>query len=181
MDIEKAREFLTSLSPDDRKVFYTAGDGTEVSAIRTDELTINDFSIGLKKPDEQEFNSTFIRLLIDLHLKKISNPDESDPLCEVFESIYEGEDCTPLIESTRNKNFPMQLDGLDINMVCAQLLMIKREFNYGPGKRDTSYNPARGYLMAFIRWVLSEKNEIDKIVTAAVKEYMPPKQFDKNH
>jgi hypothetical protein len=62
MDIEKAREFLTSLSPDDRHVFYTAGDGTEVSAIRTDELTINDFSIGLKKPDEQEFNSTFIRL-----------------------------------------------------------------------------------------------------------------------
>ena len=93
MDIEQARKLLTALTPDDKKIIYTSGDGVEVCAVRTDELTVNDFSICLKKPDEEEFNPTFIRLLIDLHLKKISNPDETDALSKVFESIYKGEDC----------------------------------------------------------------------------------------
>ncbi len=179
MDIEQRRELLASLPPDDKKVIYTSYDGTEISVTRTDELTIKDFSVFLKKPDEEEFSPTFVRLLIDLHIKKISNSDETDSLSNIFENICKGEDCIALIDSLDSKTFPMQLDSLDINMVLAQLLMIKQEFNYGPEKRETAYDPARGYLMAYIRWVLSEKNEIDKIVTAAVKEYMPPESFDK--
>jgi hypothetical protein len=179
MDIEQRRELLASLPPDDKKVIYTSDDGAEISVNRTDELTIKDFSVFLKKTDEEEFSPTFVRLLIDLHIKKISNSDETHSLPTIFENICKGEDCAALIDSLGSKTFPMQLDSLDINMVLAQLLMIKQEFNYGPEKRETAYDPARGYLMAYIRWVLSEKNEVDKIVTAAVKEYMPPENFDK--
>lgn len=179
MDIEQRRELLAALPPDDKKVIYTSKNGSEISVTRTDELTIKDFSVFLKKPEQEEFSPTFVRLLIDLHIKKISKPDETDSLSKLFESIYEGEDCTALIDSLAGKTFPMQLDSLDVNVVLAQLLMIKQEFNYGQEKRETAYDPARGYLMAYIRWVLSEKNEIDKIVTAAVKEYMPPESFDK--
>jgi hypothetical protein len=178
MKMEERREMLTALPPHEKKVIYKSADGTEVSVTRTDELTVNDFSVFLKKPGEAEFNTTFIRLLIDLHIKKISKPDEIGSLSKAFESIYKGEDCGILMESASNRTFPMQLEKLDVNMVCAQLLMIKQEFNYGPDKRETAYDPARGYLMAYIRWVLSNKNEIDKIVTAAVKEYIPPEKFD---
>ena len=178
MNIEQRRELLAALPPEEKKVIYTSADGTEVSVTRTDELTVNDFSILLKKHNEAEFEATLIRLLIDLHIKKISKPDEIDLLSKEFESIYDGEDCSILIESINERTFPMQLEKLDVNMVCAQLLMIKQEFNYGPEKRETAYDPARGYLMAYIRWVLSNKNEIDKIVTAAVKEYIPPEKFD---
>jgi hypothetical protein len=178
MNIEQRRELLTALPPDKKTIIYTSADGTEVSVIRTDELAVNDFSILLKKDGEIEFTASFIRLLIDLHIKKISQPDEIDSLSDDFESIYKGEDCGILIESLNGRIFPMQLEKLDVNMVCAQLLMIKQEFNYGPGKRETAYDPARGYLMAYIRWVLSNKNEIDKIITAAVKEYIPPEKFD---
>jgi hypothetical protein len=178
MDIEQRRELLVKLPPNEKKLIFTSGDGTEVSVTRTDEFTVKDFSVFLKKKGEAEFNATFIRLLIDLHIKKISKPDEADALSKGFESIYNGEDCNALIENIDGKTFPMQLDRLDINMVCTQLLMIKQEFNYGPGKHETAYDPARGYLMAYIRWVLSKKNEIDKIVEAAVKEYIPPEKFD---
>ncbi|MDD4923765.1 MAG: hypothetical protein PHF74_02875 [Dehalococcoidales bacterium] len=178
MDIEQRRELLATLPPNEKKVIYTSVDGTEISVTRTDELTVKDFSVFLKKPGEEEFTATFIRLLIDLHIKKISKPDEIDALSKGFESIYKGEDCSALIEGIDGKTFPMQLDKLDINMVCAQLLMIKQEFNYGHGKRETVYDPARGYQMAYIRWVLSKKNEIDKIVEAVVKEYIPPEKFD---
>ncbi len=176
--MEERREMLAALPPDEKKVIYTSANGTEVSVTRTDELTINDFSVFLKKPGEIEFDTTFIRLLIDLHIKKISKTDEIDALSQAFENIYKGEDCGILIENASEKTFPMQLEQLDVNLVCAQLLMIKQEFNYGPDKRETAYDPARGYLMAYIRWVLSNKNEIDKIVTAAVREYIPPEKFD---
>lgn len=178
MNIEKRRDLLAALPPNEKKLIYTSDDGTEISVIRTDELTVKDFSVFIKKPGEAEFNATFVRLLIDLHIKKISKPEEVNALSKGFESIYEGADCTIMVENINGKNFPMQLDRLDINMVCAQLLMIKQEFNYGPGKRETVYDPARGYLIAYIRWVLSKKNEIDKIVEAAVKEYIPPEKFD---
>jgi hypothetical protein len=178
MKIEERRDLLAALPPHEKKVIYKSSDGTEVSVTRTDELTVNDFSIFLKKPGEAEFDTTFIRLLIDLYIKKTGKPDEIDALAEDFENIYKGEDCSILIEGIKERTFPMQLEKLDVNLVCAQLLMIKQEFNYGPGKRETAYEPARGYLMAYIRWVLSNKNEIDKIVMAAVKEYIPPEKFD---
>ena len=181
MDMEQTSELLMTLTTGGRRVIYTATNGIELFATRTDELSLNDFEIGLKIPDGDEFNQTFVRLLIDLHLKTICNPDKVDSLFEAFEGVYDGQDSAKIIENFKDITFPMQLDGIDINLICAQLLMIKQDFNYGPGKRNTSYTPARGYLMAFIRWVLSREDQIDKIITAAVKDFIPPEKFDKGN
>ncbi len=181
MNIEQASALLLALNPDETEIIYTTTSGIEVIATRTDELGLNDFTLGLKNPDSDEFNLTFVRLLIDLHLKIKGCPDKIDSVSEAFEKIYDGHDCKEIIENIEDTDFPMQLDGLDINLMCAQLLMVKQDINYGPGKRNTSYTPARGYLMAFIRWVLSCKNQIDEVVTAAVKDFIPPEKFDKGN
>lgn len=180
MDIEQVSSVLLTLSPNERRVIYSTTQGIEVTATRTDRLSEHDFAVGLHIPNRDEFNPTHVRLLIDLHLKAISNAKKAKALFEAFEDIYEGKDSTPIAERFKKVVFPMQLDGSDVNLLYAQLLMVEQDFNYGPGKRSTRYSPARGFLMAFIRWVASKRDQIDKIITAAVRNYPPPGQYGSN-
>ncbi len=177
MNIKEASEQLLKLVPAEHRVIYTDNNGIEVTATRTDKLSANDFAVGLHIPRNDEFNPTHVRLLIDLHLKATSDSDKFKLLYQGFEEVYEGNDPVPIARQFESVTFPMQLDNAGVNLLYAQLLMIEQDFNYGPGKRNTSYNPARGFLMAFIRWVASQQTQIDRIITAAVRNYPPPRQY----
>jgi hypothetical protein len=177
VDIKQASSVLSTLNPSERRVIYTTGQGIEVTATRTDKLSEHDFAVGLHIPSRDEFNPTHVRLLIDLHLKTISDNQKATNLFEAFEAVYEGMDCIPIARSFEKVRFPMQLDGADVNLLYAQLLMIEQDFNYGPGKKKSSYDPARGFLMSFIRWVASQRTQIDRIITAAVRNFPPPREF----
>jgi hypothetical protein len=74
----------------------------------------------------------------------------------------------------------MKLDGSDVNLFYTQLLMIEQEFNYGPGGcKEGKVDPPREFLMRFIRWVASGDEEIDKIITNAVRDWPPPVEYAK--
>lgn len=178
VDINLAVPLLMALHPGERRVMYKLARGIEVTATRTDRISENDFAVGLNIIGRPEFYPTHVRLLIDLHLKSTSNEEGALKLLAALESVYKGEDPFPLAEKVGNLTFPMQLDGPDVNLFYAQLLMIEQDFNYGPGKKSSSFDPPRGFLMAFIRWVMSKENQIDKVITAAVRNYPPPKRFD---
>lgn len=56
--------------------------------------------------------------------------------------------------------------------------MIEQDFNFGPeGSKISKYDPPRGFLMSFIRWVASGEDEVDKIITNAVRNWPPPVRF----
>lgn len=68
-------------------------------------------------------------------------------------------------------------EGLFI-LYYSQLLMAEQDFNYGPdGCKRSNFDPPRGFLMSFIRGVASGDNEIDRIITAAVRNYPPPAKY----
>lgn len=161
----------------ERRVMYKLASGIEVTATRTDRISENDFAVGLNITGRPEFYPTHVRLLIDLHLKSTSNEKGALKILAALESVYEGDDPLLLVEKVSSLTFPMQLDGPDVNLLYAQLLMIEQDFNYGPGKKASSFDPPRGFLMAFIRWVMSGEDQIDKVITAAVRNYPPPKRF----
>jgi len=177
VDINSAIPVLMALHPGQRRVMYKLTSGIEVTATRTDRISENDFAVGLNIPGRPEFYPTHVRLLIDLHLKSISNEKEASELLAALELVYKGDDPLPLSKKVSNLTFPMQLDGSDVNLFYAQLLMIEQDFNYGPGKKSSSFDPPRGFLMAFIRWVMSGEDQIDRVITAAVRNYPPSKRF----
>lgn len=177
MDIKAAVPILESLRPQETRVIYTVTGGIEVIATRTDKISEHDFAVGLRIPDTPEFRPTHVRLLIDLHLKCLSDPKDARVLLDAFESVYHGDDPLSVTGQFAHVKFPMQLDRADVNLLYAQLLMVEQDFNYGPGKKRSSFNPARGFLMAFIRWAGSQEDQIDKVITAAVRNYPPPRRF----
>ncbi|MHC1600156.1 MAG: hypothetical protein ACXQS5_04965, partial [Candidatus Methanospirareceae archaeon] len=71
----------------------------------------------------------------------------------IIEEVFDGEDPKRLSSDALNLKFPMQLDDPDVNLYYSQLLM------------------------SFIRWVASGDNEIDRIITAAVRNYPPPAKY----
>ncbi len=156
---------------------YRLTTGVEITATRTDKISEHDFAVGLHIPSREEFYPTHVRLLIDLHLKSTSNKEGALKLLAALESVYKGDDPFPLVEKVGSLTFPMQLDGSDVNLLYAQLLMVEQDFNYSPGKKSSSFDPPRGFLMAFIRWVMSGEDQIDRVITAAVRNYPPPKRF----
>jgi hypothetical protein len=68
----------------------------------------------------------------------------------------------------------MQLDEADVNLFYTQLLMIEQDFSYA---EKSKLSPPREYLMRFIRWVYSGDDQIDKIITNAVRNWPPPVRY----
>jgi hypothetical protein len=164
----------------DRKVIYTTKDEIEITATHTAKFSIYDYAVGLKIPGREEFYPTHVRLLIDLHLKRISNFDSSKILFSAFEDIFEGNEPEKYKDELEKITFPMQLDNSFVNLTYCQLLMIEQDFNYGPeGNKKSKHDPPREFLMCFIRWVASQESEIDKVITAAVRNYPAPPKFIK--
>jgi hypothetical protein len=180
MNIHEASKFLRNLQPGQRVVMYKGVAGTIVSVTRTDKICPHDFAVGLKIPCRDEFYPTHIRLLFDLYLKRLSNEKDSYQLFSMLEKVYDGDDPENLAPEVLKLNFPMKLDDPDINLYCAQLLMIEQDFNYGPsGCKKSKVNPPREFLMRFIRWVASGDEEIDKIIFCAVRNKPPPSKYAK--
>lgn len=174
MRIEEAYQLLRRLSPKQRIEVYKGFDGTIITATRTDKICPYDFAVGLVIPGRREFYPTHVRLLFDLYLKRITDGENAKKLFCALENVFRGEDPEKLAKDFEGVKFRMQLDNCDVNLYYAQLLMIEQDFNYGKdGCKSSKYNPARTYLMGYIRWVASGDDEIDKIITGAVRNYPP--------
>ncbi len=154
MNIVTATSFLAGLKDAEQRVMYTSPGGVQVTATHTGKLSPLDFAAGLVIPGRVEFRPTHVRLLFDYYLKRLSNDTLSRGLFEIAEAVYRGEDPERFSQVLDNTRFPMQLDEPMVNIVYTQLLMIEQDLNYGPGGiRKSRFDPARGFLMAFIRWV----------------------------
>jgi hypothetical protein len=174
----EASKVLRNLKQDERRVIYNGKNGTQVLAIRTDKICPHDFAVALLIPGKDEFRPTHVRLLFDLYLKRLRNLDDSRKLFCAIEKVYDGDDPEELASEVLKLKFPMQLDDPDVNLYYTQLLMIEQEFNYGPtGCKEGKVQPPREFLMRFIRWVASGDDELDRIITAAVRNYPPPVRY----
>ncbi len=203
---------LWNLKKDQSKTIYTAADGTNVTATRTDKITHKDFGVGLAIPEKPEFRPTHVRLLFDLHLKRRSEPDKVEKLFHALEKTYGGEDPKKFLPELKDIDFKMKLDSAEVNLYYAQLLMVEQDFNYIPRedlnnhlvkvtkknkrekptqilakingkqmeKKVSDLNPPRDFLMRYIRRTLRDELEnIDEIITGAVRRWPPKPQFKK--
>ena len=178
MDIVTANRVLEKLQPDERRIMYTSPKGVQITATQTGKFSPHDFAVGLVIPGRPEFYPTHVRLIFDYYLKKLSEPRQAQKLFEAVERVYEGNAPEELAQDVGTLTFTMQLDEAIVNLVYTQLLMIEQDFNFGPeGTKKSKYDPPRGFLMSFIWWVASGEDEIDKIVTNAVRNWPPPVRF----
>ncbi len=178
MNLEVAARMLLALKPRERLVVYQGANGTKVTATQTAKFSEHDYAVGLDIPGRPEFYPAHVRLLFDLYLKRLSNESDARTLFCALERVCDGKDPTALAGDVATCNFPMQLDDAEVNLYYAQLLMIEQDFNFGPGGRKTSkLDPPREFLMRFIRWVASGEDEIDRIITVAVRKYPAPSRF----
>ncbi len=178
MDMDKASHTLGKLEPGEKRVMYISPKGIQVTATQTGKFSTRDYAVGLVIPGRPEFYPIHVRLLIDYYLKRLSEPRQAQKLFEAVERVYKGEAPEELAQDVSALTFPMQLDESIVNLVYTQLLMIEQDFNFGPeGTKKSKYDPPRGFLMSFIRWVASGEDEIDKIITNAVRNWPPPTRF----
>ena len=178
MKLNDMSERIYSLDRNDRTEVYVSAEDRIISATRTDKICPHDFAVGLVIPSRDEFYPTHVRLFLDLYLKKQSNPEAAGILFTILEHVYNGENPTNFIKELRKLEFNMQLDSAEINVYVAQLLMLEQDFNYGnKGCKNSKYSPPRLFMMSFIRWIDSEDDEIDKIITNAVRNWPPKVQY----
>jgi hypothetical protein len=88
MDMKSAKELLQQLR--DKKAIYESKAGVQITATHTARLSPDDFAVGLASPVRAEFYPTHVRLLIDLHLKRVSNIKDSEFLFCALEAVYRG-------------------------------------------------------------------------------------------
>lgn len=181
MEMSQLSNSLRKLKKDEHQIIYTSKKGVKVTTKQTGKFSPDDFAVGLIIPEQEEFYPTHIRLLIDLYIKRESNPEGSKKFFRALEEIFNGKDPEIYVEEIRNINFPMQLDEAETNFYIAQLLMIEQDFNFGPGaEKKSKLDPPREYLMRFIRWVAAGDTQIDRIIFAAAgRKYPAPNKYSK--
>ena len=126
------------------------------------------FQIFMKKPNEREFKPNHLRILINLHLKKISDPKKAEIIFNILEKIYHGDDPLLYKKDLEFLDFRMSLDSALVDVCLAQLFMCEQEICYTDGK----VKPPRAYLMGYIRLVRSGEVEIDKLLWNSIRH--PP-------
>ena len=178
MKMDDISSHLWNLKLNERVEVYKGRSGTIVTATRTDKVCPHDFKVGLVIPGRDEFFPTHVRLLFDLYLKNTSNPEQAHKLFLAFEKIYDKLDPNEVFKELETLAFDMQLDDADVNLFYGQLLMVEQEFNYGPkGCKEGKVQPPREFLTRFVRWIASGEDEIDKVITNAVRNWPPPVRF----
>jgi hypothetical protein len=178
--MEEAVALLRKLKKGERKVVYVSKEGVEVTATQTGKFSPHDFAVGLVIPGQAEFRPTHIRLLVDLYIKKMSNPEGAHKLFVALERVNFGEDPKKLTGKLKRLNFPMKFDSPEVNLYYAQLLLIEQDFSFGPEtyKKQSKLKPPREYLMRFIRWVASGDDQLDRIIFAAAgRKYPAPERY----
>lgn len=191
MEMASLIPILENLKKTGRRVIFTSRKGVKVTATYTGKFSEDDFAVGLKFPGRDEFYPTHVRLLFDLYLKRLSNLDGAQKVFCVLEHVFEGRDPDVFGPELGSLDFPMSLDEPAVTVHYAQLLMIEQDFNRVPErefekheefytkkrKKPSKHDPPREYLMGFIRWIASGEEEIDKVITGAVRNWPPPKKF----
>ncbi|MFC1676997.1 hypothetical protein ACFL3G_08040 [Planctomycetota bacterium] len=179
MEMSKLSDELRTLNKKEQRVIYESKQNVRVTVTQTGKHSEGDYAVGLIIPGQTEFYPTHIRLLIDLYIKRESNPDEAKKLFNVLEKVYNGNDPKIFLNEINKINFPMYLDEAETNLYVAQLLMIEQDFNFGPGApKKSKLDPPRDYLMRFIRWVAADDTQIDRIIFAAAgRKYPAPKKY----
>ncbi len=170
---------LRVLNEGEHKSIYESTKNVKVTVTQTGKFSEHDYAVGLIIPEHPEFYPTHIRLMIDLYIKRESNPKGAKKLFKALEEVYNGKDPKFYVEELTAINFPMQLDEAEVNLYIAQLLMIEQDFNFGPdAPKQSKLDPPREYLMRFIRWVAAADTQIDRIIFAAAgRKYPAPKKY----
>lgn len=180
MKMDELKELIINLELTEKETIYTTPDGIEVFVYKplkpsatlkhTDYNPQKNFQIYLKFPEKKEFRPNHLRLLLDLHLKRLSDENKSNIIFSSLEKIYEGEDPEKFADKLKELNFRMQLDSSLLNVYYGQLFMIEQDINWS--ERKTQCQPPRSYLMGYIRMVHSGEKEIDRLLWSATRN--PP-------
>lgn len=178
MEMSKLTKELLGLKKNEHRTVYTSEDETQITVQHTGRLSQKDFAVGLIIKNKPEFNPTHVRLLIDLYIKRESNAEGFQKLFDVFEGMFRGEDPVELKDKVKKLKFPMQLDSAETNLCYAQLLMVEQDINYGPNSaKPSKCKPPRDYFMRFVRWLASGDNTIDRVISAAVRNFPAPLRY----
>ena len=180
MNFEVAKEKIEKLAIGSSETIYKFDDGIELYVHRPEKLGRSlkreyalhkNFQIFMKKPKEKEFKPNHLRILINLHLKKISDPKKADILFDILEKIYHGDDPLLYKKDLEILDFRMSLDSALVDVCLAQLFMCEQEICYTDGK----VKPPRAYLMGYIRMVRHRAEEIDKLLWSSTRH--PPRKI----
>jgi hypothetical protein len=178
MDMQTLKRKLLALNPNEHKIIYTSPLGVRTTVKHTARYSPKDFAVGIWGPGAAEFYPTHVRLLIDLYIKRSSNSVQAHELYLAFERVFQGGDPDSLLAEVEQLTFSMTFDEPIVNLCYGQLLMIEQDINYGPGgTKQSKLNPPREYLMRFIRWTADSSAQIDRIITAAVRNYPAPPKY----
>lgn len=180
MDMKILANTLYQLGKGQRRVVYTANNGDEITATRTDGICPHDFVIRIEKKNGTNLQIRHTRLFSDLCKKLTYNKKDADTLFCIIEQVNNGKD--PLFYSPKliGLSFSDQIDNADVNVFCAQLMMIEQDFNYGPkGCKYTVFDPPRAFFMHYIRWIHSQDDTIKHINSQASNRKKPPRKYNK--
>jgi hypothetical protein len=178
MNIEQAMKQMLDLKDGEFRKVYTSQDGTAITVLHTGKHSARDFAVGLEIPKQKHFKPTHIRLIVDVFLKRTSNPKSAEQLLGLLERLFNGEDVTVLATEALKLEFPMKFDSAETNLYYSQLLFVEQDINYGPtSKKPSKMKLPRNFLMSFIRFAMSGDQEIDKVVFLAVRNLPPPKKY----
>lgn len=116
--------------------------------------------IWLKRNDnDYEFMPTHLRVLINLKLMVMNQPEIADELSIAFDRIFYKED--PL-QVTKNISISKRyIDDLDVTAVLAQLFLIEQEIGFAG---ESKYDPKSLWFQGWVRTFLNEPKEIEKVV-----------------
>lgn len=154
----------------DKKLLIYDNDEYEIYVLRPSKLDkeykaknydVNkNLQIWLKKHDTgYEFMPTHLRVLINLKLMVMNQPELVDDLSIAFDKIFYKEDP---INVTKNINITKRyIDDLDITAVLTQLFLIEQEVSFAG---ESKYDPKSLWFQGWIRTFLNEPKEIEKVV-----------------
>lgn len=169
---------LRELKEKEHRCIYESKNKVKVTVTHTGKFSKDDYAVGLIVPDQPEFYPTHIRLLIDLYIKRESNPESFQKLYKALEEVFNGEDPAIHVDKLYNIKFPMHLDEAEVNLYMTQLLMIEQDFNFGPGApKKSKLDLPREFLMRFIRWIAAADTQIDRIIFAVARKYPAPQKY----
>ena len=179
MDYKSLLEIINNLKIGESKNIYRV-DNVDLWIYRPEKLGSSlkskekydvktNFQIFMRGEDGIAFKPNHLRILLDLHLKLVSNFDDAEQLFLILEKIYNGGDPLKFKEKLSKMDFKMQLDPALINVCCAQLFMSEQDINYTKGK----VQPPRAYLMGYIRLIKTKRENIDKVLWNSIRH--PPR------
>lgn len=182
MEYKKLLEVIKDLKIGESKNIYRV-DNTDLWIFRPEKLGSSlknkdkydiktNFQIFMRGGDGKAFKPNHLRVLLDLHLKLVSNPNLAEKLFSILEEIYNGKDPLEFKDELSKMKFKMQLDSALVNVCCAQLFMSEQDINYTMGK----IQPPRSFLMGYIRFIKVGQENIDKILWSSIR-HPPRKEF----